>query len=223
VIEIAVAGVALELHASRAAHWPGARTLLVADPHFGKAASFRAAGVFVPEATTPGALSRLDHLIEKTGAHRIVFLGDFLHAKEGRHPDTLASLNTWREIHRRVDMIIIRGNHDRGAGDPPRELRMHCVDGPMLEAPFAFTHHPRDVAGHYVIAGHVHPAARLAGAARQHARLSCFWFRDHHAVLPAFGEFTGFADIEPARSDRVFVIAEDEVLETRTASQSWNG
>ena len=216
-IEIEVAGSALQLHVSRAAYWPTARTLLVADPHFGKAASFRAAGVFVPEATTLAALSRLDRLVEATIPSRIVFLGDFLHSPEGRHPETLAALNAWRDSHRAIEMLVIRGNHDKRAGDPPGELRMRCVDGPLCEAPFAFTHHPQDVPGHYALSGHLHPAARLSGAARQYARLSCFWFRERHAVLPAFGEFTGLADIDPIESDRVFVVAGDEVLEMRPA------
>jgi DNA ligase-associated metallophosphoesterase len=215
VIELEVAGATLELHAARAAFWPRARTLLVADPHFGKAASFRAAGVFVPEATTQGALSTLDGLLASTNAERIIFLGDFLHAREGRHPDTLASLNTWRDAHADVEMTIVRGNHDRRAGDPPRELRLRCVDGPVVESPFAFAHHPMVMPDHYVLAGHLHPAARLSGPGRQHARLPCFWVRANQAILPAFGEFTGLADVFPEETDRVFVVAGDDLIETR--------
>jgi metallophosphoesterase superfamily enzyme len=94
---------------------------------------------------------------------------------------------------------------------------MRCVDGPLCEPPFAFTHHPRDVAGHYALSGHLHPAARLTGAGREYARLACFWFRERHAVFPAFGEFTGVADIDPMEGDRVFVVAGDEVVEMRFA------
>lgn len=211
-ITIDVAGTQLQLHPQRAAFWPGARTLIVADPHFGKAATFRAAGLFVPEATTQGTLAKLDALISVTAPQRLVFLGDFLHAKDGRHPDTLAALNGWRDAHGSLEMVIVRGNHDRHAGDPPRELRMRCVDAPMLEGPFAFTHHPTTVAGSYVLAGHIHPAARLSGAGRQHERLPCFWFREAQAIFPAFGEFTGLADVWPEERDRVYVVAGDEVV-----------
>jgi hypothetical protein len=31
-------------------------------------------------------------------------------------------------------------------------------------------------------------------------------------VLPAFGSFTGFGPVRPAPGDRLYVIAEDEVL-----------
>jgi len=45
-----------------------------------------------------------------------------------------------------------------------------------------------------------------------HLRLPCFWFGDAVGVLPAFGAFTGSAEVRPKRGDQVFVIAEEEVL-----------
>jgi metallophosphoesterase superfamily enzyme len=43
-------------------------------------------------------------------------------------------------------------------------------------------------------------------------RLACFWFGRDAAVLPAFGEFTGCAEIDPNPGDRVWVIAGSEVI-----------
>lgn len=211
-VEMTLAGEALRLLADRAAYWPGASTLLVADPHFGKAAAFRAAGVFVPGGTTVAALERLTALLDATGAARLVFLGDFLHAREGRHPDTMAAIGAWRRGHPGTEMVLVRGNHDRRSGDPPSALGITCVDAPFCDGPFAFVHHPAPVAGRYAIAGHVHPGAVLHGAARQRERAPCFWFGAEVAVMPAFGEFTGLADVRPAPDDRVWVIAEGAVL-----------
>ena len=87
-----VQGEKLVLSAERAMFWPRAETLLIADAHFGKAASFRASGVPVPRGTTADALARVDTLIDRTSARRIVFLGDFLHAKEGRAPTTVRAI-----------------------------------------------------------------------------------------------------------------------------------
>src|SRR6478609_3634551 len=83
-----MAGEHVRLLAERAAYWERTQALLVADPHFGKAAAFRAAGVPVPRGTTTASLARLDAALERTGAARIVFLGDFLHAREGREAET---------------------------------------------------------------------------------------------------------------------------------------
>jgi len=212
-----VAGEQLRLLCERAVFWERTRTLFVADPHFGKAAAFRAAGVLVPRGTTGETLSRLDTALDRTGAERIVFLGDFLHAREGRAPETLAAINDWRARWSRLAMLLVRGNHDKRAGDPPRELDMRCENAPVIEAPFVFAHHPiRSDAG-YVLSGHVHPGARLSGPGRQHTRLPCFGFGSEIAVLPAFGEFTGLADIDASPGDRVWVVADGEVIPVRTS------
>lgn len=210
--ELTVAGEQLVLLAERAVYWPAKSTLLVADPHFGKAATFRAAGVFVPGGTTNETLRRLDLALDGTDALRIVFLGDFLHAREGRAPETLGAINEWRMRHIDIEMLLVRGNHDARAGDPPRELNIRCENGPVVESPFVFAHHPIRSDDGYVLAGHIHPGARLRGAGRQHARLPCFWFGASTAVLPAFGEFTGLADIDVREGDRVWVVAESEVI-----------
>jgi DNA ligase-associated metallophosphoesterase len=210
-----VAGEELLLLPDRGAFWGARSTLLVADLHFGKAATFRALGVPVPRGTTSTSLARIDAMLERTGAHRIIFLGDFLHAKEGRDPETLRLINEWRGRRSVVDMILVRGNHDVRAGDPPRELDVRCVDAPMLESPFVFDHHPRPSIDGYVLCGHIHPGARLSGAARQSLLLPCFWFGPGVGVLPAFGEFTGLARIEPEETDQVFVVAEDAVIGVR--------
>ena len=208
---VVVAGETLELHPERAAYWPGRRTLLVADPHFGKAASFRALGVRVPRGTTGDALARLDALIARLEPVRIEFLGDFLHAREGRNEDTFRAIAEWRARHGEIAMRLVRGNHDRRAGDPPDEVGIECVNGPVLEPPFALAHHPTAVPSAHVVAGHVHPCAVLVGSGRQRVRLRCFWIGRDTTVLPAFGDFTGCADVTPAEGDVLWAVTEDEV------------
>src|SRR5919112_564293 len=151
-----IAGERLRLLPERAAYWERASTLLVADTHFGKAATFRAAGIPVPRGTTTGSLARLDGALARTGAGRIVFLGDFLHAREGREAETTRVVGEWRGRDAAVDMVIVRGNHDARAGDPGPEIDIRCVDGPVAEPPFVFTHKPAVSDAGYVICGHVH-------------------------------------------------------------------
>jgi DNA ligase-associated metallophosphoesterase len=218
-----IAGERLMLLAERAAYWERTRTLLVADPHFGKAAAFRAAGVPVPRGTTTGSLARLDAALARTGAARIAFLGDFLHAPEGRDPETTRVVGEWRRRHASIDMILVRGNHDERAGDPGPEIDIRCVDGPVVERPFVFTHKPAVSGEGYVISGHVHPAARLTGPGRESVRLPCFWAQPRTMVLPAFGEFTGVADIDAAPGDRVWVVAEGVVVGVSAGASSSRG
>lgn len=210
-MEIEVAGETLVLAPEHAVWWPARKTLLVADAHFGKAASFRARGVPVPEATTAGTIAVLDALIARHAPERIVFLGDFLHAREAHAASTLAALRAWRAVHRGLELALIEGNHDAQAGAPPADLNIAMVDEPLIDGPFALCHHPAPRAGKYVLAGHLHPAARLSGR-RDSVRLPCFWFGSEVGVLPAFGQFTGAKVIHPQTGDRVFVVAQDRVF-----------
>lgn len=212
-VRLSLLGQTLWLLPERVILWEERRALLVADTHWGKAATFRAGGIPVPGGTTTEGLHRLSTAILRTGAEGVVFLGDFLHARAGRQPATLRALGVWRERHAQLDLVLIRGNHDREAGDPPPGLGIRCVDAPLHEDPFLLAHHPTGGTGGYGIAGHVHPTVRLAGPARERQRLPCFWFGRQGVVLPAFGEFTGGADVSPAPGDRVFVVADDAVIE----------
>ena len=211
-VEITLRGEQLTLLPERAAFWHGTSTLLIADPHWGKAATFRASGIPVPSGTTREALDRLTSAVKRMRATRVIFLGDLLHAKEGRSNDLFSALATWRVENATVEVVLVRGNHDRHAGDPPPELGIDCVNAPYDSGPFILAHHPATDPQCYVIAGHVHPGIRLYGRGGERARLPCFYIGQQNAILPAFGDFTGLADVEPEEGDLVYAVAEDRVV-----------
>ncbi|HWH38206.1 MAG TPA: metallophosphoesterase, partial [Usitatibacter sp.] len=123
-----VAGEKLVLLPERAVFWPTRRMLFIADFHLGKAASFRRAGIPLPSGTTSENVERLDRAITRTSAAEVVFLGDFLHSKEGRAPQTFERFAAWRRARAGVSLTIVRGNHDRKAGDPPEAWGARCVE-----------------------------------------------------------------------------------------------
>jgi DNA ligase-associated metallophosphoesterase len=192
----------------RAAFWPRTSTLLIADAHLGKAAAFRRAGIPVPQGTTDDNLARLSSLVRACEAERVIFLGDLVHDAAARRAASAAFVR-WRMQHSTVDVVLVRGNHDRRAGDPTAEWLMTVQAEPYVESGLAFCHTPQTVQRHYAIAGHIHPGVRLDGRGRDSLRLPCFWFTRTHAVMPAFGIFTGLADVSPSADDRVFVDTED--------------
>ncbi|MES2183320.1 MAG: ligase-associated DNA damage response endonuclease PdeM [Pseudomonadota bacterium] len=191
-------GEAVALLPEHALWWPAGDTLFVADVHLGKAATFRARGLPVPAGTTQDNLERLSQLLARHGPKRLVVLGDFLHAAEASTPAVLDALRRWRDRWTDLGMVLVRGNHDSHAGDPPASLGIRVVDEPFLLGPFACCHHPQLHATHHVLAGHVHPAVRLRGAARDVLRLPCFSAEPGLVVLPAFGAFTGSHTLPPA-------------------------
>jgi len=213
VVELEFHGHTLELRGDATAYWPARATLVVADTHFGKAAAFRAGGVPVPERTTRHDLERLSRALAGTGALRLIVLGDLLHARAGRTREVCQAVAEWREAHADLDIVLVRGNHDRNAGDPPDSWDVSVVDGPASINGLTIAHEPPTTLGEPTLCGHLHPAVVLEDrVTRSRVRLKCFW---HDAsvnalVFPAFGSFTGAVPVTARRGDRVVVLAEGE-------------
>jgi DNA ligase-associated metallophosphoesterase len=207
---IELAGEQLVLLPQKALLWPGERTLVVADIHFGKAASFRAHGVPVPRGTTTQNLDALDELVEMYAPARIVFLGDFLHARAAHAPATQAALLAWRERRPRLQLTLVRGNHDLRAGDPAARLAIELVDEPVEAGPFAFCHHPDLETPGYALAGHVHPSFLLSNRFDA-LRLPCFVVGPRRMILPSFGAFTGGHLVTPAAGEAIYVSSGEAV------------
>lgn len=210
-LDVTVLGEQLSLLSQRALLWRARKMLIVADIHFGKAAAFRAGGIPVPHGTTRANLDALDALVAAHEVAHIVFLGDFLHARTARAPATMLALQRWRERHPDLQLTLVRGNHDRHAGDPPPQLDVDVVDEPWRVGPLALCHHPQEAADAYVLAGHVHPVVRLA-VGRDSLRLPCFVFGAKQATLPAFGAFTGGYDVRGEQGEQLFVCTDDRVF-----------
>ena len=204
--DVEVCGERLVLRPDRSLFWPRARALVIADPHFGKADAFRAAGVPVPGG--PGrALARLAAALADTAAGRLIVLGDLWHSRDGRTDRVAAGLAGWRAALPGLRVELVRGNHDR-AGTPPDGWGEWS--GVVVEPPFVFAHFPEPSAAGYVLAGHLHSGVVLG---RVRLRLPCFWFGPRVGVVPAFGDFTGAATVPARRGDRVFAVAGDEVID----------
>ncbi len=233
------AGERLALLPQRALYWPTASTLFITDPHFGKGATFRQAGLPVPRGGTLDDLAKLDAALTATHAERLIILGDFFHTRTSRAPHVLAALQQWRDAHASLAVTLVRGNHDRHAGDPPAALNIECVPEALALPPFVCLHHPlgfddsstseldmafdadSDAANvpaqAFALAGHLHPVVTLHGRGGSTLRLPCFYFGAQQALLPAFGRFTGGYPVRAVPGDRVFVVGEDEIIEANLA------
>jgi DNA ligase-associated metallophosphoesterase len=195
----------------KAAYWPREDMLIIADIHFGKAASFRALGVPVPAGTTSANLLGMDALLAQYDVRHVMFLGDFLHARAAHAPATLAAMLAWRQRHPDLRLTVVRGNHDAHAGDPPAELEIEMVDEPHVIGPFAFCHHPDVLVPSYVLAGHVHPVYRLRSG-WESLLLPCFLVGPQRMVLPSFGAFTGGHPVMAQPDERMYVSSGEAVL-----------
>ncbi len=205
-----LAGETALLLAEKALYWPREKMLVIADIHFGKAAAFRSFGIPVPSGTTTQNLQALDALVQEHGAEHILFLGDFLHARAAHAKATQAALLAWRERNPQLRLTLVRGNHDKHAGDPAAILNIDMVDEPHTVGALSFCHHPDIAAPGYVLAGHVHPAFILA-TRFDRLRLPCFVVGATRMILPSFGAFTGGHTVVREPGEAIYVSSGEAV------------
>jgi DNA ligase-associated metallophosphoesterase len=208
--QISLAGEVVVLLAKKALYWPREKMLVIADIHFGKAAAFRSFGIPVPSGTTTQNLDALDELVQEHGAEHILFLGDFLHARASHAASTQAALLAWRQRNPHLTLTLVRGNHDKHAGDPAVILNIAMVDEPHTVGALSFCHHPDIAAPGYVLAGHVHPAYMLATRFDK-LRLPCFVVGATRMILPSFGAFTGGHTMKREPGEAIYVTSGEAV------------
>jgi DNA ligase-associated metallophosphoesterase len=195
------------------------RVGFVADLHLGKGTAFRRAGVAVPEGGTEADLERLSCLVDRHGLDELWVLGDLVHAPASRSPELDRRMRAWRARHPEVRLHLVRGNHDRRSGDPPREWGFAVHDAPAECHGLMLLHEPPWAGGPELgervpaLAGHLHPVLRVRSGRGPGLRARAFWWHAGVLVLPAFGTFTGGARIDPSPSDRLFAVGPDTVVE----------
>jgi DNA ligase-associated metallophosphoesterase len=199
----------------RTLFWRQQEMLIVADPHFGKAQSFREFGIPVPHGTTSCDLDRLTRTIQIYNPDKLLFLGDLTHDKIVISTNFNRLIDNWRNRHVKLKLLLASGNHDRRSEAPPAPFNFDHVAERIRLAPFNFVHKPEAAASDYSICGHIHPAVNLKGTGRLKEILPCFYFGRRFAIMPAFGSFTGNELVRPTSGDRVYVIAGDEVIEAK--------
>ena len=214
-LPVEIRGETLLLHPMRAVVWPRRDTVIVADTHFGKSGFFRRHGIATPAGSDEADRQRLNDLVSETGAARLIVLGDFLHAPFEPLDRDAQDLAAWIEALRPVEVVVVAGNHDRGAGGLSSS-RLRWYDDELVEPPFRLIHDAdRSAEGGadlFTLSGHIHPVARLSGLPKRSPRVPIFWQRSAGLVLPSFGLFTGGHVVRPLDGDRVFAVGPQRVV-----------
>jgi len=210
----------------RAAYLPATATLLVADLHLGKAATFRSQGIPVPEGSAQKDLARLTLLVAATRARRLLVLGDLFHAKSGCTDHVFTEFTAARERFAATEVMLVAGNHDRSVGRLPPDLGIDSVLRTHDEPPFHFVHEPGtplpepDRDEPFTIAGHLHPVIALASPSGDRLNDRCFLAEPGLLVMPAFGSFTGGHRVAPTERSRVWIARDDGVADVTPLVQA---
>ncbi len=152
------------------------RLLVVADLHWGYAATHRAQGNLLPDWGDPEIAARLDSLIADYQPREILWLGDSLHALAGR-----VAAEAWLHC-APVPVTILVGNHDR---------HWSAATAPSLSRENIFFHHgDRALAlppsATLEIIGHHHPAFSWSDGAGGRLKLPALIASPRRLILPAF-------------------------------------
>jgi len=183
------------LDASGACYMPKFKTLIVSDFHIGKVQHFRKHGIAIPTAAARANMGKLDWVLAKYKPEQLLFLGDLFHSDLNSEIDLLMQL---RQSRADLKILLVPGNHDRLT--LPLQAGLFEVTPAQFEmGGIVFQHHPpEDPVVFPTMHGHWHPAVTIPSAGRQRLRLACFAFSENSAVMPAFGLFTGKADLPDA-------------------------
>ena len=207
-LSVRIAGEACVLRCSGAMWVPAHGALIVADLHLEKGSAFAVRGQLLPPYDSRATLDKLEAEIAELDPAVVVLLGDSFHdtkaisrmaADDRARLDRLAAGRDW---------LWLEGNHDREAlardADAAARLPGRIV-GDMALGPLRLTHEPEPLTAEDdrrgEVAGHLHPAARVAAYGRG-VRRPCFVTDGSRIVLPAFGAFTGGLNVrDPAIAD----------------------
>lgn len=197
-LRLTVNGEACVLRCSGALWLPTHQTLIASDLHLEKGSAFAARGQMLPPYDSPATLVRLEAEVEALDPRTVVLLGDSFHDSKAVSRMDGAQLTRLETLAAGRDWIWLEGNHDldalAGALDrlPGRVVETLALGGLFL------IHEPQAEPTPGEVAGHLHPAARVAAYGRG-VRRPCFVTDGRRLILPAFGAFTGGLDVrDPA-------------------------
>ena len=192
---IRVAGTELLADPSGALYWPDEGALIVADLHLEKGSAFAKRGMLLPPYDTAATLARLARLVGRLAPRLVIALGDSFHDLGGPARMAACDRAALGALQRGRDWLWIAGNHDP---HPGRALGGSAA-AMLAVGSLVFRHEPLPAPCDGEIAGHLHPAARVALRGRA-IRRHCFAADARRMVMPAFGAYAGGLNIR----DRAF-------------------
>lgn len=180
---------------SRLAVWLATeRLLVVADLHWGYAASHRARGNLLPLWGDDEIDSRLRSLVVDYSPKEMLWLGDIVHAAEGaeRAERFLA--------HAPCPVTVLAGNHDRRWRGAQERIAVkgrfvfHHGDAPLQAGALADLSRSAGDGACVEVIGHYHPAATWWDGAGGNVKLPALLVSPQRLILPAFSPWAAGTD-----------------------------
>lgn len=187
----------------RALYWPREQALLVADLHLEKGSFFARHGQMIPPYDSRDTLERVALEIRRTGARRVITLGDNFHDAGGAARLEPHACGMLEALTRAVDWVWITGNHDIGKDGSLAEANCGGTLIDELElGGVILRHRAKRGETRPELSGHYHPRLHLKVRQRLIRRPCAVVSANENAdgsragrmILPAFGTYTGGMD-----------------------------
>lgn len=170
-----------------ALYWPARGLLLVADLHLEKGSAFARQGWLLPPHDSLDTLQKLTDAVARTGATRIVAMGDSFHDAGGPGRLQPAAHRLLEGLMQAADWLWIDGNHDGASGETlggeaAAELQLGAI---------TLRHETEKGAPGAEISGHYHPKVLVPLRTGRRVSRRCFALTESRLVLPAYGAYAG--------------------------------
>lgn len=172
----------------RSVYYPKESAVIIADLHLGKTTHFRKHGIGIPKNIADSDLETLTEILEHFSAEKLIIAGDFFHADENSELDLFHRFRTEFE---NVDIILVKGNHDRLRTKIYSDFSIRLIKGNMVFENFGIAHDYDPNSKKPQISGHLHPGVFIKGRGRQYLKFPAFVYNSSNLILPAFSRFTG--------------------------------
>lgn len=193
----------------KAIYRPAKQELIVSDIHLGKAAHFRKNGIPMPTPAKSKDLEILQQLINHWQAKKVIILGDLFHSDYNLEWDLFCQ---FLNQNLQILFVLVKGNHDILKPEIYIIPNLTVVDE-IEEPEFIFTHHPLKNTYRINFCGHIHPALKITGNAKQSVTLPCFAFVGNNFILPAFGSLTGLYVLKWDKNSTHYLVGHNKVVE----------
>lgn len=209
-MKITIRGEEITLDKEKAIYLPAHSLLAIGDLHLGKAGHFRKAGLPIPSQVATRDLERLSLLVEKYSPNTLLINGDMFHSDYNQE---IADFANWRNQYQSLNIILVKGNHDRQQPSLYQRLRLTVVNQYFDCNEIRFSHDlPKKTTSNFLIISHLHPGILIKNSVKHKIKLPCFLVKQNYAVLPAFSNFTGLSLINKDTNDKVFAITPNSVI-----------
>lgn len=172
------------------------RALVISDLHLGFEGALAEQGVSIPRFQRRVILERLERMLDRVKAEKVVVAGDFKHEFSRNLTDEWIEVKqVLRFLRDRVTPVLVRGNHDNylatilGDLNLPLRERVDIADHTIVHG------HEEVSTLHPIVMGHEHPAVKLKDELGAVVSVPAFLVTEQLIVLPAYSPLALGVDV----------------------------